>query len=209
MQQTEETFSSRLKTLMKENHVTQQALAEKIEITRQAVSNYTGAERIPDGYILTKIADYFNVSTDYLLCRTDIKTADPEIQSVCEFTGLSVKVIKNIRSFPFCEMYSSDLSNYLENVDLIDFISTFQTFISEYAEMDNTVKELENSIDELSDQLSEFETNEQYEKYDETKDEIETLLKEKKDLKDRHDFLIWKMEKSIKNFVESEIKKGT
>ena len=75
--------------------------------------------------------------------------------------------------------------------------------------MDNTVKELENSIDELSDQLSEFETNEQYEKYDETKDEIETLLKEKKDLKDRHDFLIWKMEKSIKNFVESEIKKGT
>ena len=62
------------------------------------------------------------------------------------------------------------------------------------------------AIDALEDDLYKYEDEEQFEDYDETNDSIIYLRQEKNELKDRHDFLIWKMEKSIKNFVENAIK---
>lgn len=61
-------FGERLKRLRKERDITQGQLAEVIGVVPSAVGKY---ERIPQSYpsveALIKIADYFNVSTDYLL----------------------------------------------------------------------------------------------------------------------------------------------
>lgn len=64
-------FNNRLKSLREDNDLTQEELAKQLNITRTALSNYETAFREPSYAILIKIADYFNVSLDYLLCRTD------------------------------------------------------------------------------------------------------------------------------------------
>ena len=64
-------FSDRLKYLRSTEDLTQRDLANKLGITSGAVGMYESGKRFPDNTILNKIADYFHVSTDYLLGRTD------------------------------------------------------------------------------------------------------------------------------------------
>lgn len=63
------TFSDRLKELRKAKGTTQKAMAEYIGITEQAYQKYEYGKREPNHETTIKIADFFNVSTDYLLGR--------------------------------------------------------------------------------------------------------------------------------------------
>ncbi|MFJ7407079.1 MULTISPECIES: helix-turn-helix domain-containing protein [unclassified Lysinibacillus] len=65
----------RLKYLRKSDNKTQQDIADILGITRPAYTAYEQGKRNPDYEILEKIADYYNVSIDYLLGRTDNKGA--------------------------------------------------------------------------------------------------------------------------------------
>lgn len=56
--------------LRKEQKLTQSNMAEVLGISRQAYSNYEAGKRQPDNEILLKLAEYFNVSVDYLLGRS-------------------------------------------------------------------------------------------------------------------------------------------
>ncbi|WP_409370291.1 helix-turn-helix domain-containing protein [Lysinibacillus sp. 38-6] len=64
-------LGGRLKYLRKSNNKTQQDIADILGITRPAYTAYEQGKRNPDYEILEKIADYYNVSIDYLLGRTD------------------------------------------------------------------------------------------------------------------------------------------
>lgn len=57
----------RLKKLRLEKGVSQQTVADYLEITRQAYSNYENGNRSADYETILKIAEYFEVSVDYLL----------------------------------------------------------------------------------------------------------------------------------------------
>lgn len=65
------TFSERLKELRKSRHLSQRELADKMHISKSAVSMYESGQREPDHKTLEEIADYFNVDIDYLLGRKD------------------------------------------------------------------------------------------------------------------------------------------
>lgn len=73
----ESTFSNRLKSLRKELNLTQSILADKLGIVRTAVTNYETGRALPDPNTLEKIAEIFNVSTDYILGRTDTRITNP------------------------------------------------------------------------------------------------------------------------------------
>lgn len=64
-------FSSMLKHLREERRLSQKDIADYLGITRQAVASYELAKREPDYEILRKLADYFDVSVDYLLGRAN------------------------------------------------------------------------------------------------------------------------------------------
>lgn len=64
-------FGKRLKHLRQEKGLTQVELGKVFNVTNVAVTKWESDDRFPDKIILIKIADYFNVSLDYLLCRTD------------------------------------------------------------------------------------------------------------------------------------------
>lgn len=61
------TFHLRLQNLRKKNGMTQEILAEKLNITRQTVSKWERGESTPDFECLIKISELFQVSIDYLL----------------------------------------------------------------------------------------------------------------------------------------------
>ncbi|MBR3920181.1 MAG: helix-turn-helix transcriptional regulator [Clostridia bacterium] len=60
-------FGKRIKELRQKAGLTQQQLAERIWVSKAAISNYELYERNPSPEILIKLAKVFHVSTDYLL----------------------------------------------------------------------------------------------------------------------------------------------
>ena len=61
-----------LKKLRKEKGISQLKLAMDLNMTQNTISRYETGEREPGINELIKIADYFDVSVDYLLGRKDI-----------------------------------------------------------------------------------------------------------------------------------------
>ena len=61
----------RLKELRKKKKLSQLRLATDLNTTQNTISRYETGEREPGIEELIKLADYFNVSIDYLLERTD------------------------------------------------------------------------------------------------------------------------------------------
>ncbi len=64
-------FGERLKTLRTDRNFSQQTLAEKLSVNQRTISNWEQGTRRPDYELLVAIAEFFDVTTDYLLGRTD------------------------------------------------------------------------------------------------------------------------------------------
>ena len=76
------TFSEKLLKLRKEQGLSQEELAERLAVTRQAISRWENGETMPDAPNLLKLSDLFDVSIDALLregeCPGKISAAEPE-----------------------------------------------------------------------------------------------------------------------------------
>lgn len=59
-------FCDIIKNLRKEKSLSQQAIANYLQITRQAYSNYENGKREPDYETLLKLSEFFGVTVDYL-----------------------------------------------------------------------------------------------------------------------------------------------
>lgn len=66
-------FGDRLKELRENQGMTQGFLAELLNVSRQSIGGYENNNVDPGMDILVNIADIFNISLDYLLCRTEEK----------------------------------------------------------------------------------------------------------------------------------------
>lgn len=71
-------FQNVFKQLRLASGLTQAEMAEKLGVSKSTISMYENGNREPDYEILERIADFFNVDTDYLLGRTDKTTILPE-----------------------------------------------------------------------------------------------------------------------------------
>lgn len=65
------------------------ALAKHLGVSVQAINQYKQGTAFPKVENLIKIADYYNISLDYLIGITDTKNRNTTMQAVCEYTGLS------------------------------------------------------------------------------------------------------------------------
>lgn len=83
-------LNNRIKQLRTLKAITQSELAKALNVTKQCVSNWENDNILPSVEILCKIADYFSVSTDYLLCR--------EHNSTLAIDGLSETEIQHIQN---------------------------------------------------------------------------------------------------------------
>lgn len=65
---------SRIRDLREDHDKTQQAIAELLNMHRSVYRRYESGERETPAWVVVKLADYYQVSTDYLLGRTDDPT---------------------------------------------------------------------------------------------------------------------------------------
>lgn len=79
----------RLRELREAKGLTQLQLAENLEIGRVSVSNYENGDRTPDIDLIIKFADFFDVSTDYLLGRSEFKNFSQEYEFFRKRLGLA------------------------------------------------------------------------------------------------------------------------
>ncbi|WP_332400867.1 helix-turn-helix domain-containing protein [Lactococcus laudensis] len=68
-------FAERLKSLRKEQNLTQEKIAEKLNISRGSYAQWETERTQPSSKSLETLANFFNVSTDYLLGNTDNKNS--------------------------------------------------------------------------------------------------------------------------------------
>ena len=116
-----EPLATRLRELTEETGVSQTELAAAIGVTRQAVNSYTLGNTVPNSDVLINIARYFNVSTDYLLGISDVKSVNVTLKEICEMTGLSEKsitILQNILKLQK-KSYINMLNFLIEETDFV------------------------------------------------------------------------------------------
>lgn len=89
-------FAERLRNLRKEQEWTQVQLAVKIGVSKQTVSNWENDNILPSVEMLAHIADFFQVSTDYLLGRESVPRQDGIFLEVTGLTRTQIKHVENI-----------------------------------------------------------------------------------------------------------------
>lgn len=89
-------FPTALRRLMDERGETQENIAKAAEKTRQTVSQYVNGISEPGYETLVKIADYFDVSIDFLLGRTEDPSRTP---CAADELGLTAAAIAYIRQY--------------------------------------------------------------------------------------------------------------
>ncbi len=86
-------LSEKLYSLRKKSGLSQEQLAEQLNVSRQAISKWESGVSVPESEKLIVISCYFNVSVDYLI-KDDIESPDAiEVTTRVNKTDIIVKYI--------------------------------------------------------------------------------------------------------------------
>lgn len=115
-------FGSVLKELRAEQGIYQKELAAHLNVSIGTISNYEKNRHFPDPEALCKIADFFEVSTDYLLERTQFRY-NPELlcRPLTEQYTISDFVNSALELSP---QHKTDLTRYAELLKLSEQTSS-------------------------------------------------------------------------------------
>ena len=75
-------FITILDNLISEKGITRKKLLEDLQLGKNNIKNWEKNNTIPNKVTLEAISDYFGVSVDYLLGKTDIKAKSPLLQKI-------------------------------------------------------------------------------------------------------------------------------
>lgn len=120
-------LKDRLKKLREDSELTKKEVAIKVGITERAYIAYEYGERDVSTETLSKLADFYNVSTDYLLGRDDVK---PDPYELLNGDEMEKRLVKSYFSVPpklRAEFLKSMLQEYMK-----------QEGITQIAEEDNS-----------------------------------------------------------------------
>lgn len=143
-------FGERLKQLRREKNLTQEQLAEVFGVARNSIFSYETGRRIPDIEVLKSYAEYFGVTSDYLLGLSDNRTN--ETAAIGGKLGLWDDAIHHLEDFVTCE---AALSARLEDVEdehdtkIINEIINSKVFGESFAEVYNNISNIQMSINLL------------------------------------------------------------
>ena len=86
-------FPTRLRELRKDKGFSQQQCADLLGVSKSAIGYWETGDTLPDAKSMALMAETYNVSADYLLGLTDVKTPDMTVKQICELTGLSESAV--------------------------------------------------------------------------------------------------------------------
>ncbi len=93
---------NRIKDLREDRDMRQSDLAAATGIDQRTISNYETGKTSPDAYALIKLADFFDVSIDYLVGRTstDLSTEEKRTKIIDEIIKELEELKKEYKSQP-------------------------------------------------------------------------------------------------------------
>lgn len=112
-------FKDALKNLRKKNNISQKRLAEELYVSQQTVAKWETDRSTPNPEMLVKLANYFGVSTDYILDNDDLKFSNkknilvPVLGKV--IAGIPIEAVEEILDY---EEISKDMSSQGEHFAL-------------------------------------------------------------------------------------------
>ena len=129
-------FGRIFKGLREEKKITQKDIANYLRVSDRLVGYYENGQRMPPPDMLEKIADYFSVSVDFLLGRTEIRESAQQI--------LNDRLKYNSTS------QSDDFSEQIHNLS-----TESQEDLKKYLEL-LKIKDIQKRNIELSDELADL-----------------------------------------------------
>ena len=87
-------FAKRIKFLRQSKELNQVQLAERLGVKKQSISNWENDNIMPSIDMLIRIADFFHVTTDYLLGR---EVTEPGAPETLDITGPTPRQTEHIR----------------------------------------------------------------------------------------------------------------
>ena len=93
-------FARRMLSLRTEAGLSQQKVADLLEVSKSTISLYESGSTVPDARTIYKLCDIYQVSADYLLCRTDYRANSSRDQSIEKY-GFSEQAAENIREVQY------------------------------------------------------------------------------------------------------------
>ncbi|KNF08092.1 helix-turn-helix domain-containing protein [Gottschalkia purinilytica] len=106
------TFGERFKMLRMEKGLNQEELIKEFNekyhysFTKSAVSQYENDKRIPEINALSDFADYFNITVDFLLGKSDVRNTHED-----DFTQEELELLEKIKSDPEISILFHDLKS--------------------------------------------------------------------------------------------------
>jgi len=105
----------RLRRLRSEMNMSQRELGNALGLSKGTISMYETGNRIPEPHTLEAIADFFNVSMDYLYGRSDVRRYDSKGQPVREVDiEIVIKDGKAIVEGPLTDTQKTAIARVIE-----------------------------------------------------------------------------------------------
>lgn len=104
-----------------EKGISQTELASQLDCNKQYISKIESGERSLSLALLERYADFFNVSTDYLLGRTDIKSTNTTVQDFCEYIGCNEAVV---------DVFKYEYNRYIEDFEDEEYQKEYNSIIN-------------------------------------------------------------------------------
>lgn len=163
-------FAGRFLAEMEKKQCTGTEIAALLGITKQSVSNYTSGKSIPPIDKLHKLADYFDVTLDWLLCRPGAqRAANADMEYICRYTGLSEEAVLALHTHlavtvdfaPILDLKKhrelsekgvDALSHFIASTDAYEIFNGVEQCIDYFAEIKGLQDEAVNDFPEAEDE---------------------------------------------------------
>ncbi len=109
-------LKEKLRSLRQQKNITQEALANHLGITPQSVGKWERGEGFPDITLLPKIAFYFDVSVDELLCVDQVRVEE----AICEYQRQSKICYQNGENQKNLEIWEKAYSEFPNDCRVIE-----------------------------------------------------------------------------------------
>ena len=111
-------FGENLKVLRNKNSLTQEKLAQQINVARQTISAWEDSIGKPDIYMLARISEIFNISTDELLFGKIQETKIVNLQRYNIIEDFDSEYIRNIKEKGFYDILKDDIQQFFPVIEL-------------------------------------------------------------------------------------------
>ncbi len=187
-------IGERIRNEREKRGLTQAELAGKLKkidipISRQKIAKWETGIQAMQAEEIIKVANFFDVFTDYLLGLSDVQSKDTELKGVCEYTNLSEAAVKLLHSGTKNRI--DVLSSLIENYNFWAMIDK----ITKYREMYQQAYFDENW-------LSDEEFNPSDEKFNPITDNAVTKSAEEAQ------FVLFQIQKLLNKIIEEGAKNG-